>query len=67
MNSTYQVAGMTCSHCERSVAEEVARVDGIETATVDLATGTLTVTTAKPVERAAIAAAVDEAGYTLQP
>jgi hypothetical protein len=34
---------------------------------VDLATGSVAVTAAQPVDRADIAAAVDEAGYTLVP
>jgi len=32
---------------------------------VDLASGVLTVTATQPVDRAAVEAAVDEAGYTL--
>ena len=49
----------------RSVA--VHAVPGVEAVAVDLATGTVTVTAARPVDRADIAAAVDEAGYALVP
>ena len=47
--------------------EEISAVDGVESVDVDLASGTVTVTTAGPVDRADIAAAVDEAGYALVP
>ena len=63
--STWTVSGMTCGHCVASVTEELLEVDGIETVDVDLSTGAVTVTSAGPVERAAVAAAVDEAGYAL--
>ena len=63
--TTYTVTGMTCGHCVASVTEELLEVDGIETVEVDLATGAVTVTSAGPVERADVAAAVDEAGYAL--
>ena len=63
--TTWTVAGMTCSHCVASVTEELLEVDGIEAVDVDLPTGAVTVTSAGPVERAVVAAAVDEAGYAL--
>jgi copper chaperone CopZ len=61
--TTLQVVGMTCEHCRRAVTAEIAAVDGVETVTVDLAGGTVTVTAARPVDRADIAAAVDGAGH----
>ena len=60
--STYTVEGMTCDHCVRSVTEEVAEVDGVEGASADLASGRLTVT-GRGFSDAAVAAAVQEAGY----
>ena len=63
--STWTVTGMTCGHCVASVTEELLEVDGIEAVDVDLPTGVVTVTSAGPVERADVAAAVDEAGYAL--
>ena len=65
-STTFSVGGMTCEHCRRAVTEEIAAVDGVETVTVDLPSGTVTVTADRPVDRADIAAAVDEAGYTLR-
>ena len=66
-STTFTVTGMTCGHCQRAVAEEISTVDGVESVTVDPASGTVTVTADRPVDRADIAAAVDEAGYALVP
>ena len=66
-SAMFTVTGMTCAHCQRAVMQEITGVDGVESVTVDLASGTVTVTAAQPVDRADIAAAVDEAGYALIP
>jgi copper chaperone CopZ len=66
-STTFEVSGMSCAHCQRAVIEEITAVDGVDSVAVDLATGTVTVTASCPVDRAAIAAAVDEAGYALIP
>ena len=65
--TSFQVTGMTCAHCERAVAEEISRIDGVRSVAVDLARGTVTVAVDAAVDRADIAAAVDEAGYVLVP
>jgi copper chaperone CopZ len=64
-STTFTVSGMTCGHCQRAVTEEISAVDGVRDVTVDLATGCVTVTADRPVDRADVAAAVDEAGYEL--
>lgn len=61
--STYTVSGMTCGHCVSSVTEEVSAVPGVTDVDVDLASGGLTVTSERPVDDAAVRAAVEEAGY----
>ena len=61
MTSTYEVSGMTCAHCVRSVTEEVSEVPGVTAVEVDLAAGRLTVTGAADDD--AVRAAVVEAGY----
>ena len=63
--STYTVTGMTCQHCVASVTEEVQEIPGVEKVEVDLATGAVTVTSAESLDDAAVAAAVEEAGYSL--
>ena len=62
---TYTVTGMTCSHCVASVSSEVQRIPGVTAVQVDLPSGSVTVTSEQPVDDAAVAAAVDEAGYEL--
>ena len=61
--STYTVSGMTCGHCVSSVTEEVSAVPGVTDVDVDLASGGLTVTSERPLDDAAVRAAVEEAGY----
>jgi len=63
--SAYTVTGMTCDHCVNAVTEEVTQVPGVQVVDVDLATGGLTVSSAEPLDEAAIRAAVEEAGYVL--
>lgn len=68
--ATYQVDGMTCGHCAKSVTEEISALDGVEDVRVDLVAGgtsTVTVTSEAPLERDSVAAAVTEAGYALTP
>ena len=62
---TYTVTGMTCGHCVASVTEEVQEIAGVENVEVDLPTGAVTVTSAEPLDDAAVQAAVEEAGYAL--
>ena len=62
---TFTVTGMTCGHCVASVTEEVSEIDGVEDVAVDLATGSVTVTSSTPLEDDAVRAAVEEAGYQL--
>jgi copper chaperone len=61
--TSFVVTGMTCDHCVRTVTEEVSRLVNVEHVQVDLARGVVTVHSDGPVDRAAVAAAVDEAGY----
>lgn len=62
---TYTVTGMTCAHCVASVSEEVNEISGVEGVEVVLETGSLTVTSADPLDDASIRAAVEDAGYQL--
>jgi copper chaperone CopZ len=63
--TTYTVSGMTCGHCVNAVTSELKQLDGVTDVQVDLPTGAVTVTSAAPLEDAAVAAAVDEAGYEI--
>ncbi len=64
-SQTYRVIGMTCDHCVRAVSEEVRALDGVSDVAVDLESGTVTVTATSRVEDAAVAGAVEAAGYAL--
>lgn len=66
--STYRVTGMTCGHCVAAVTEELQSLDGVTDVTIDLVAGgtsTVTVASDQPLDDAAVAEAVDEAGYAL--
>jgi copper chaperone len=62
---TYTVTGMTCGHCVASVTEEVQEIGGVEQVDVVLETGSLTITSAEPVDDSAVKIAVEDAGYQL--
>jgi copper ion binding protein len=62
---TYDVVGMTCDHCVRSVATEVGAVDGVTDVRVDLPTGKVHVSAEREVPVAKLREAVEEAGYAL--
>jgi|tagenome__1003787_1003787.scaffolds.fasta_scaffold20683153_1 copper chaperone len=61
----YTVTGMTCGHCVASVTEEVQEIPGVEHVDVVLETGSLTVTSAEPLDDATVRSAVEGAGYQL--
>jgi copper chaperone len=66
----FGVVGMTCSHCVASVTEEVAALDGVVDARVELVVGgtsRLRVRSDRPMSDDTIRAAVVEAGYALAP
>ncbi|MEU7867052.1 heavy-metal-associated domain-containing protein [Dactylosporangium sp. NPDC049140] len=65
MQTTYTVTGMTCSHCVQAVTEELRHLDGVSAVAIDLPTGAVTVTSAGPLDPAAVRDAVDEAGYAV--
>jgi copper chaperone CopZ len=56
---------MTCGHCVNAVSGEIGALPGVTAVDVDLATGLVTVTSERPLDAAAVRAAVDEAGYAL--
>jgi copper chaperone len=60
--STYEITGMTCDHCVRSVREELFEIRGVDTVAVDLATGHVTVSGTHFSDED-VAIAVAEAGY----
>ncbi|MEI6364330.1 MAG: cation transporter [Actinomycetes bacterium] len=63
--STYTVTGMTCDHCVSAVTQELSDITGVTKVSIDLASGQVTVESDAALDQAAVAAAVDEAGYAL--
>ena len=63
--STYTVTGMTCDHCISAVTQELSDITGVTKVSIELASGQVTVESDTALDQAAVAAAVDEAGYAL--
>ena len=63
--STYTVTGMTCDHCVSAVTQELSDIAGVTKVSIELASGQVTVESDAALDQAAVAAAVDEAGYAL--
>ncbi len=56
---------MTCENCVRHATQALLGVPGVESAEVDLATGSATISTVGEPPREAIAAALADEGYEL--
>jgi copper chaperone CopZ len=65
VTTVYQVTGMSCGHCEGAVAGEISGIDGVVSVNAAADTGTVTVTSERPLDETAVRDAVDEAGYEL--
>ena len=64
--ATVNVTGMTCGHCVSAVTQELTQLAGVQDVAVELVpdgTSRVTVTSATPLDDAAVQAAIDEAGY----
>ncbi|MCX8529285.1 MAG: heavy-metal-associated domain-containing protein [Rhodoluna sp.] len=59
------ISGMTCGHCAMSVTKELSKLEGAAEIKVDPQAGSASLIVDESVEAADIAAAVEEAGYTL--
>ena len=60
---TFKVVGMSCGHCVGAVTAEVSSLPGVTGVEVDLATGSVTVTSEHPLDPATFAVAIEEAGF----
>ena len=63
--NVYTVAGMTCEHCAASVTEELSEMDHVTDVDVNLATGTVTITSASELDDPRVEAALAQAGHRL--
>jgi len=64
MSTTLTVTGMSCEHCEQSVAEALRDIEGVTDVTVDHEAESATVEGDADVS--ALVDAVDEAGYAAE-
>ena len=63
MSVSFEVHGMSCAHCVASITSAVSALNGVTGVDVALAAGTVRVDgTADP---AAVAAAIEDAGYVV--
>ena len=63
MNKSIMIEGMKCEHCANFVKKALQAVDGVESATVDLAAKKADVRTGKTVSDKALSDAVIDAGF----
>ena len=66
ITTTLPISGMTCGHCVSAVTQQLTALEGVQDVQVELVphgTSTVTVTSAAPLDGAAVRAAIDEAGY----
>lgn len=56
---------MSCEHCVSTVSEEIGRLPGVRGVDVDLASGSVIVSSDGPLPIDEVRTAVDEAGYEL--
>ncbi|WP_433848201.1 heavy metal translocating P-type ATPase [Acinetobacter proteolyticus] len=62
-NVSLQVEGMTCASCVGRVETALKKVDGVQSASVNLATERADITLAKPVDRQVLIQAIEQTGY----
>lgn len=63
MKQTVRIKGMMCEHCEATVKKALEALDGVESAEVSHAAGTAILEESKPVDEAAIKAAIEDRDY----
>lgn len=63
MNVSLQVEGMTCASCVGRVETALKKVDGVQSASVNLATERADITLAKPVDQQVLIQAIEQTGY----
>ncbi len=63
--TTIQVEGMTCGHCESAVKNAVEAVDGVKQASASKDNKTVTILYEGELNSAEIKQAIEDAGYTV--
>ena len=62
---TFRVDGMSCQHCEMAVTAELSKLPDVIRICVDVAAGTVTTQSERPLDHHDVAIAIDDAGYQL--
>ncbi|MDD5713042.1 MAG: cation transporter [Smithellaceae bacterium] len=62
---TLKIEGMSCNHCVMAVTKALSGVAGVKDIKIDLQKGEATFEEEKPVDMAALKAAVEKAGYRI--
>lgn len=60
---TLSIEGMTCASCVGRVEKALKKVEGVESAAVNLATEKAVITSSQPIDRNVLVKAVERAGY----
>jgi len=63
---TFRIDGMTCASCVRRVETAIGRVEGVESASVNLATGSANVVFDQKADTSTVIAAIKAAGYEVE-
>ena len=64
MENKYRISGMACPHCQATVTKAISAIEGVESVSVDLASGIATVT--GNVNADAVNKAVYDAGFNVE-
>lgn len=65
MKRVFSVPDMSCGHCKATVEKALLTVEGVERASVELETKTVSVEHADSVSEESLRGAVTEAGYSI--
>ena len=65
METTLNIQGMMCAHCQKHVTEALSAMQGVCEVHVDLEQGTANVKADRDIPRAEFQKVIEEAGYEL--
>lgn len=65
ISTQIQIDGMSCSHCEQAVTDELMKLDGVTSVEVSAEDGSARIASEAPLDRNDLAEAIEEAGYEL--
>jgi copper chaperone CopZ len=63
--AVFNLTGMTCDRSVRTLTSQLTQIQGLTSVYVELSTGRVAVASLRPIDHAAVAAAIDRAGYEL--